>query len=83
MKQQRCRDEIDRIPVEGKFGNGKRKYSLDRIYAKLKGTGETWIVLIIIVMNLDKLSRILSRLIFKLPFIMKFTIMLKYKTCNP
>lgn len=83
VKRQRRRDEIDRIPVEGKFGNGKRKYSLDRIYAKLKETGETWIALIIIVMNLDKISRILSRLILKLSFIMKFTMMLKYKTCNP
>lgn len=83
VKQQQRLDEIDRIPVEGKFGNAKRKYSLDRIYAKLKETGETWIVLIIIVMNLDKLSRILSRLIFKLSFIMKVTMILEYKTCKP
>jgi hypothetical protein len=64
-KKQRRQDEIDRIPVEGKFGNGKRKYSLDRIYAKLKSTSETWIMLIIIVMNLDKcLAKLFGRLFY-------------------
>jgi len=45
---------VDRIPVEGKFGQGKRKYGLDLIMAKLRGTSETWIAMIILVMNLEK-----------------------------
>lgn len=53
-KQQR-QDEIDRIPVEGKIGNGKRKYGLDRIMTKRKETSETQIGVIILVMNLEKL----------------------------
>lgn len=50
-------DEKDRIPIEGKFGNGKRKYGLDRIASKLKNTSETTIGMIILVMNLEKILR--------------------------
>jgi hypothetical protein len=53
-RRQARRDEIDRIPVEGKFGQGKRKYGLDLIMAKLRETSETWIAMIILVMNLEK-----------------------------
>jgi len=48
--------ELDRIPIEGKFGNGKRRLSLNRILAKLKNTAETWIGFILIVMNLVTLE---------------------------
>ena len=54
-KKQQRQDEIDRIPVEGKFGNGKRKYGLDMIMAKSKETSETTIGLIILIMNLERL----------------------------
>lgn len=54
-KKQQRQDEIDRIPVEGKFGNGKRKYGLDRIMAKKKETSESTIGLIVLIMNLGKL----------------------------
>ncbi len=55
------RDAIDRIPIEGKFGQGKRKYGLDLIMAKLKNTSEVWIAMIILVMNLEKwLERVVS-----------------------
>jgi len=54
-KRQRQQDEKDRIPVEGKFGNAKRRYGLDRILAKGKETSETTIAVIILVMNLEKL----------------------------
>ncbi len=53
-KRQNYRDEIDRIPVEGKFGQGKRRFSLDRIMAKLATTSETVIMVAFIVMNLEK-----------------------------
>jgi IS5 family transposase len=50
-------DEKDRIPVEGKFGNGKRKYGLDRIMAKRADTSKTVIGVTILVMNLEKIMR--------------------------
>ena len=47
-------DELDRIPVEGKFGNCKRKGSLQRVMAKLAPTSESVIHVGIVVLNLDK-----------------------------
>ena len=59
-------DEIDRIPIEGKFGQGKRKYGLGRIMTKLSKTSETAISLCFLVMNLERwLTTIFLRLIFK------------------
>ncbi len=49
--------ERDRIPVEGKFGNVKRKGSLGRIMAKLSYTAESVIHVGRIVLNLDKYLR--------------------------
>ncbi len=54
-KQQHRQDEIDRIAVEGKFGQGKRRFSLSRIMAKLAGTSETVIMVAFMVMNLEKI----------------------------
>jgi IS5 family transposase len=50
-------DEKDRIPVEGAFGNLKRKGTLDRIMAKLAHTSESVIHVAIIVLNLNKWLR--------------------------
>jgi len=46
-----------RIAVEGKFGEGKRRYTLDRIGTKLKETSETSIMMVFLVMNLMVLAR--------------------------
>ena len=46
----------ERNPIEGKFGQGKTAYGLDRIKARLKGTSESWIATIILVLNLVKLA---------------------------
>jgi len=48
-------DELDRIAIEGKFGQGKRRFSLDRIMAKLAETSEAVIMVSFIVMNLEKI----------------------------
>ena len=48
-------DEKDRIPVEGKFGNAKRKYGLNIIMAKRADTSETTIAIIILVLNLERI----------------------------
>lgn len=52
------KNEVDpgiRNPIEGKFGQGKRAYRMDRVFAKLKDTSECWIAASIFVMNLVKL----------------------------
>jgi len=54
-KLQHRQDEIDRIAIEGKFGQGKRRFSLARIMAKLAGTSETVIMVAFMVMNLEKI----------------------------
>jgi IS5 family transposase len=54
-KKQHRQDEIDRIAVEGKFGQGKRRFSLARIMAKLAGTSEVVIMVSFMVMNLEKI----------------------------
>ena len=52
-KAQRYQDEVDRIPIEGKFGNAKRKGSLGRIMTKLRQTIESVIHVGILVLNLQ------------------------------
>ena len=54
-KRQYRQDEIDRIAVEGKFGQGKRRFTLARIMAKLAGTSEVVIMISFMVMNLEKI----------------------------
>ena len=48
------KDEIDRIPIEGKFGQGKRRFSLAKIMCKLPQTSETAIAMTFIVMNIER-----------------------------
>lgn len=50
-------DARDRIPVEGKFGNCKRKGTLGRVMAKLAHTSESVIHVGIIMLNLEKYLR--------------------------
>jgi IS5 family transposase len=46
----------ERNPIEGKFGQAKTKYGLDRVRARLSDTSESWIASIILVLNLVKLA---------------------------
>jgi hypothetical protein len=46
----------ERNPIEGKFGQAKTGYGLNRIKARLKQTGESWIAGIFPVLNLVKLA---------------------------
>jgi len=54
IEQQTRQDELDRIPIEGKFGQGKRRFSLARIMCKLDITSEVAILVAFVVMNLEK-----------------------------
>ncbi|MFX0200485.1 MAG: transposase zinc-binding domain-containing protein [Candidatus Hodarchaeota archaeon] len=53
-QKQARQDELDRIPIEGKFGQGKRRFSLSKIICKLSETSETAIAVVFLVMNLEK-----------------------------
>ena len=65
QKKLQRQDELDRIAVEGKFGQGKRRFSLARVMTKLAQTSEVSIMISFIVMNLEKiLTGILSFLLF-------------------
>lgn len=46
----------ERNPIEGKFGQGKTRYGLGRIGARLQSTSQSWIASIILVLNLVKLA---------------------------
>lgn len=62
QKAEKALERLDarmRNAVEGKFGEGKRKYGLDRIYAKLKETAESMIAMQFLVMNLERKLRVL------------------------
>lgn len=46
----------ERNPIEGKFGQAKTRYGMNRIKARLSQTSESWIATIILVLNLVKLA---------------------------
>lgn len=57
----------ERNPIEGKFGQAKTAYGLDRIKARLSNTSESWIASIILVLNLVHLAEVaLCCLYFKI-----------------
>jgi len=58
LQKQRREDYRQRIPIEGKFGQGKNGYNLNYIRAKTARTSEAWINSIFLVMNLMVLLRV-------------------------
>ncbi len=58
LKAKRRVDYLQRIPIEGKFGQGKNGYRLNYIRAKRADTSIAWINSIFLVMNLLILVRI-------------------------
>ncbi|MER2511561.1 MAG: IS5 family transposase [Nitrosomonas ureae] len=58
MKAQRRPEYRERIPIEGKFGQGKYGYRLNNIRAKRADTSVAWINSIFLVMNLLILMRV-------------------------
>lgn len=51
-KRKRKAEASQRNQIEGKFGQGKNGYNLNKIRAKLKETSESWVACIFFVMNL-------------------------------
>ncbi|MCT7992169.1 IS5 family transposase [Laspinema olomoucense] len=78
-KKQAQEDERIRNEIEGKFGQGKRRFSLNRVMAKLANTSETSINLTFLVLNLVKLLRQ-----FYCLFLCQFfqTIIILYRSIN-
>lgn len=66
-------DAGERNAIEGKFGEGKRKYGLGRIRARLAQTSESVITLQLLVMNLERRLRVLFCLIFTFIFRRRLT----------
>jgi hypothetical protein len=77
LKQQARDDEKVRVEIEGKFGQGKRRFSLARVMAKLAETAETAIAMTFLVMNLE---RRLRRLLFSFFVVCSGTIVVFYIT---
>lgn len=46
----------ERNPIEGKFGQAKNGYGMNRIRARLRHTSQSWVASIILVLNLVKLA---------------------------
>ena len=65
IKKQIYQDEIARNAIEGKFGQGKRRFSLGRIMSKLAQTSESAIWIIFLVMNLERWLKAILFWLFK------------------
>ncbi len=50
----------ERNPIEGKFGQAKNAYGLDKIKARLANTSESWVASIILVLNLVNLAELVQ-----------------------
>jgi hypothetical protein len=57
LKKQERQDASIRNAVEGKFGEGKTRYGLDRIMMRLQATSETTISMIFLCMNIKRRLR--------------------------
>jgi hypothetical protein len=53
QKNQALEDERIRNSIEGKFGQGKRRFSLGRVMAKLPHSSQTAIAITFLVINLS------------------------------
>ena len=58
----------ERNPIEGKFGQAKTGYGLNRVKARLQDTSESWIASIFLVLNLVKLAGVALHCLIALIF---------------
>lgn len=64
LKQQAREDETVRVAIEGKFGQAKRRFSLNRVMLKLAETAQCAIAITFLVINLECWLRLLLALLF-------------------
>jgi transposase, IS5 family len=65
-------DATLRNQIEGKFGVGKRRFSLSRVMAKLAPTAECAIAITFLVMNLERLIQLLLFVFFTVVVFLKY-----------
>jgi hypothetical protein len=53
-KNKKRKEAAERNQIEGKFGQGKNGYNLNKIRARLQKTSESWVACIFFIMNLIK-----------------------------
>ena len=80
LKAQRRQEYRQRIPIEGKFGQGKYGYRLNNIRARRADTSTAWINSIFLVMNLLVLVQVfigLKKIVIKIATWTKNTTMFR------
>ncbi len=68
-KKTEYKDNVDCIEVERKFSLAKRKFGLGLIHTKLEDTTKSSIMVAVIAMNVDRLTRLLVRWFFWIMFV--------------
>ena len=58
QKRKEKKEQASRNHIEGKFGQAKNGYNLNKIRARLKETSESWICGIFFIMNLTRLVKV-------------------------
>ena len=81
-KQQAQEDERTRNAIEGKFGQGKRRFTLNKIMTKLPSTSAITIAIIFLVMNLSALLKEFLYLFFVKNLLKRFLINKNYSLSN-
>lgn len=82
-KSQSLKDDRIRNAIEGKFGQGKRRFGLGLIMAKLQETSETVIWVNILVMNLERrLAIIFNYLLCRLIAVLKIILRINTDAFN-
>lgn len=72
QKDKLKKERAERNHIEGKFGQGKSKYGLNNIKARLANTSKSWIAAIMFVMNILKLAKDYSFDLFYQLFLVPF-----------
>lgn len=66
------KEKNERNQIEGKFGQGKSGYNLNKIMARLAETHESWVASIVFVMNILQAMKDIFWLVFKEDFFYKY-----------
>ena len=80
QKEKQRKEKAERNQIEGKFGQGKAGYNLNKIKARLESTHESWVASIVFVMNILKAMKDIFWPNFKEHIFMLFFIFYYSKT---
>ena len=72
LLKQQSQDACDRSPIEGKFGEGKAKFGLGRVMARIQESCETVIYMAFLCMNINRRLRVLLRFFQSSPYLGMF-----------